>query len=193
MSLTGVLFGLIRDLMRMYPHDQYKCVEDGATAELSLSRLIFDNFTVPKLHAAVALLSLAFVALLSGSPSAFRLSRLLHENTKWCEEKASDMSRFFHDITILRSCALLLVIFITIAWLLFALQCSLTMTLRNTNSSHVAELQEELADLKTRLCKLQGSYLERLSAEELRSLIQLHQRAIEQTENALVLQLQASI
>ncbi|KAL7688046.1 hypothetical protein Plhal304r1_c020g0071701 [Plasmopara halstedii] len=184
MSLTGVLFGLIRDLMRMYPHDQYKCVEDGATAELSLSRL---------LHAAVALLSLAFVALLSGSPSAFRLSRLLHENTKWCEEKASDMSRFFHDITILRSCALLLVIFITIAWLLFALQCSLTMTLRNTNSSHVAELQEELADLKTRLCKLQGSYLERLSAEELRSLIQLHQRAIEQTENALVLQLQASI
>ncbi|ETI34530.1 hypothetical protein F441_18776 [Phytophthora nicotianae CJ01A1] len=67
----------------------------------------------------------------------------------------------------------------------------MTMSSSASNRSRIVELQETLMDKGKRIYKLEGTDLEGSSAEELKSLIQLHQRAIELTEGVLVSKLQA--
>ncbi|ETN17234.1 hypothetical protein PPTG_05085 [Phytophthora nicotianae INRA-310] len=67
----------------------------------------------------------------------------------------------------------------------------MTMSSSASNRSRIVELQETLMDKGKRIYKLEGTDLEGSSAEELKLLIQLHQRAIELTEGVLVSKLQA--
>ncbi|KAG6966482.1 hypothetical protein JG688_00006752 [Phytophthora aleatoria] len=108
-----------------------------------------------------------------------------------CEDVAPTAPRFQSGIVVLQVCAILNTILMTAAWLLVALQCSMTMSSSTSNRSRNVELQEALEDKEKRIYKLQGTDLEGSSAEELKSLIQLHQRAIELTEGVLVSKLQA--
>ncbi|KAF1782224.1 hypothetical protein GQ600_13875 [Phytophthora cactorum] len=68
----------------------------------------------------------------------------------------------------------------------------MTMSSSTSNRSRNVELQEALEDKEKRShLQATGTDLEGSSAEELKSLIQLHQRAIELTEGVLVSKLQA--
>ncbi|KAG3154729.1 hypothetical protein PI126_g9483 [Phytophthora idaei] len=180
-QLSIMNYRLIRKLSHMNPYRRYNAL-DGGSAELTSYRL---------LQAATAFISSALVVLLIGSPSALRLSRAQEASTKWCEDVAPTAPRFQSGIVVLQVCAILNTILITAAWLLVALQRSMTMSSSTSNRSRNVELQEALEDKEKRIYKLQGTDLEGSSAEELKSLIQLHQRAIELTEGVLVSKLQA--
>ncbi|KAF4044605.1 hypothetical protein GN244_ATG03011 [Phytophthora infestans] len=128
---------------------------------------------------------------MTGSPAALRLSRAQQANAKWCEDVAPTSPIFRDGIVMLQVCAILNTMFTTAAWLLVALQCSTTTSSSTLNRNRVVELQESLEDKENRINKLQGTHLEDSSVDELKSLIQLHQRAIELTEGVLVSKLQA--
>ncbi|KAE9041505.1 hypothetical protein PR002_g4421 [Phytophthora rubi] len=58
------------------------------------------------------------------------------------------------------------------------MQCSATMSSSASNRFRVLELQDALTAHEKRIDELQGVHLERLSVEDLKSLIQLHQASI---------------
>ncbi|KAG7384085.1 hypothetical protein PHYPSEUDO_003000 [Phytophthora pseudosyringae] len=180
-QFTGVLIGLTRKLNQMKPHREYKVLDEAAAAEITSFRL---------LQMATALVSTALLVLLIGSPSALRLSRAQQANAKWCEEVAPTSTLFQNGVVVLQVCAILNTALITAAWFLVALQCSVTISSSTSSRSRIVELQDALADHKQRIGELQGTHLEGSSAEDLKSLIQLHQRAIELTEGVLVSKLQ---
>ncbi|KAL3674287.1 hypothetical protein V7S43_000242 [Phytophthora oleae] len=179
---NGVLIGLMRKLSQLNPHSNYKSLSGEAAAELTSYKL---------LQAATAFILAALIVLLIGSPSALQLSRAQQANVKWCEEIAPTSTLFQSGVVVLQVCAIFNTVLITAAWLLVALRCSMTISSSITHRSRIVELHEALELHEKRICELQGTRLENSSAEDLKSLIQLHQRAIELTEAALVSRLQA--
>ncbi|KAL4155177.1 hypothetical protein PRNP1_007290 [Phytophthora ramorum] len=161
--------------------DENSRVISGATT----ARYLVEN------EAATALMSTALLVLLIESPSALRLSRAQQSNATWCEDVAPVSVIFQRRILTLQVCAILNTALITAAWLLVALQCSATMSSTSANRNRIMELQETLSAHEKRVDELQGTHLDGASVEDLKSLIQLHHRAIELTEGVLVAKLQA--
>ncbi|KAH7488273.1 hypothetical protein PRIC2_007184 [Phytophthora ramorum] len=173
---------LMRKLSRMDHNQGYEALGNGAVAELTSYRM---------LQAATALMSTALLVLLIESPSALRLSRAQQSNATWCEDVAPVSDIFQRRILTLQVCAILNTALITAAWLLVALQCSATMSSTSANRNRIMELQETLSAHEKRVDELEGTHLDGASVEDLKSLIQLHHRAIELTEGVLVAKLQA--
>ncbi|GAB9467333.1 hypothetical protein Gpo141_00004683 [Globisporangium polare] len=139
---------------------------------------------------AVAFTLSALLVLLIAAPAAIRLSHAYQNDSNWCSGNAEKSSTFKDSVVVLRTSAVLNAVLMSGAWFCVSLQCHLGYSTNASNQRLNAELKRAHLRQEKRMDHLCGVRIERLSTDELKELIQTHQRAIDATESVLVSKLQ---